>query len=64
MQGDKWTKVGNLYLRDYTSRKRRAANEATNRNIGRRGGKETEVKRRDLDLDRSHVLSPGTASIM
>ena len=57
-------KVGNLHLSDYTTRKGRAANEATNRNIGRRGGKETEVKRRNLNLDISHVLSPGTASIM
>ena len=57
-------KVGNRYLSGYTTRKRRAANEATNRNIGRRGGEETGKKRRDLNLDRSRVLSPGAASIM
>ena len=57
-------KVGNRYLSGYTTRKRRAANEATTRNIGRKGMKETEVRRRDLNLGKSHVLSPGAASIM
>ena len=57
-------KVGNLHLSDYTTRKGRAANEATTRNIGRKGMKETEVRRRDLNLGKSHVLSPGAASIM